>query len=182
MNGMTVSAVQQAVDLLVGRLAEARQRYADVTTEAQSLTDEIASIEDAVQKLTGLAAPNPVRTSPHAESPPASIRAAVKQILEGESMAYSSSTIRALLPTAVTEGKTPDQIANSVRSALWSLRQSGEAIMTQDGTVSLKWPGFIASGIQTSPGDDDPGEPTGRERGVRHEEGVVVDSEAAANS
>lgn len=168
-------AVQQAVDLLVGRLTEARQRHSEVGAEMRELDEEIASIEDAVKRLTGMSAPSSDVTSRQASAagPPTSIRAAVKSILDGEAMPYSSSTVRALLPSSVTEGKTPDQIANSVRSALWSLRQNGEAIMVKDsGTASTKWPGFVAAGDLTSPGNDGRG-PT-RPRGVCYEESFVV--------
>lgn len=155
----TPGAVQQAVDLLVGRLTDARKRHGELSDEMQELVGEIASIEDAVERLTGLTAPRNEATSRQQNGAPVptSIRAAVKLILDGEEMPYSSSTVRALLPSSVIEGKTPDQIANSVRSALWSLRQNGEAIMTDNGTVSTKWPGFVATEPQTPSGDPDRG-------------------------
>lgn len=156
----TATAVQQATDLLVGRLAEARSRRDELTAEMTALTDEIESIAGAVQRLTGSLADAHINLGaegvPSPAAKPASIRATVKAVLESEDKPFSTAEIRKLIPAKVADGKTDEQVANGVRAALWSLRQKGDALGVADGqTVSTKWHGYIAAGPQNVPADVD---------------------------
>jgi len=136
------SAVQQAVDLLTGRLAEARQRR-------DALTTEIVTIENALTSLSAYADGPPVHSRPDADTGTVapvqgvgtiSVRAAVKAILDGEDRAFAPAEVRNLIPSAVMNGKSTQQRTNSVRTALWSLRQKGEAVMVDEvHTKSTKW-------------------------------------------
>lgn len=131
------SAVQQAVDLLTARLAEARQRR-------DALTAEIATIEDAITGLAVFA--NGARTPPPtlgvilSADRAQSVRAAVKSIIDSEDRAFTPAEVRNLIPAAVMDGKSSQQRTNSVRTAMWSLRKKGEAALIDDvRTKSTKW-------------------------------------------
>jgi len=139
-------AIQQAVDLLVGRLTEARQRRGE-------LSAEIATIESA---LTSLSVYSTTTLTIHEGAPEAdetaavrqtstkstrSVRSAVKAILDGENRAFTPAEIRGLIAASVMDGKSNEQRTNSVRTALWSLRQKGEArLFDETKTISMKWP------------------------------------------
>lgn len=136
------SAVQQAVDLLTGRLAEARQRR-------DTLTAEIVTIGNALTSLSAYADGAPVHSRPDADTGTVaavrgvgtmSVRAAVKAILDGEDRAFAPAEIRNLIPDDVMNGKSAQQRTNSVRTAMWSLRQKGEAVLVDESrTKSTKW-------------------------------------------
>lgn len=140
------SVIQQAVDLLTGRLAQARLGR-DV------LTAEIATIEGALTGLTAYVNPDRVQVTDQASTDstaprtvtvpigPASVRAAVKAILDGDDRAFTPAEIRALVPAEIMNGKTRQQRTNSVRTALWSLRHQGDAALVDEvHTKSTKWP------------------------------------------
>ncbi|WP_375479205.1 hypothetical protein [uncultured Jatrophihabitans sp.] len=162
------AVIQQAVDLLKGRLAEATARRDQLTAEAQQLTDEIEAVTAALRSLNGqafvaqvLADVGSATLSELASSgvEPRSIRAAVKDILDSERRPYTSTELREMLPEHLTVNKAPSAISNSVRSAVWSLTTKGDAIRVNDGDaiVSSKWPGFVASGTQNRPDDSESG-------------------------
>lgn len=136
------TAVQQAIALLEGRLLDARQRR-------DRLVDEITTIEEALTGLAVYAEPtvNPtsvesvmVPTAGESDSPVPSVRAAVQAILDAENRAFTPAEVRNRLPAAVVNGRTKDQRINSVRTAMWTLREKGEAVRVDDShTMSAKW-------------------------------------------
>lgn len=153
---MEPSAVQQAVDLLTGRLDEARQRR-------DELAAEIVTIENALSSLSvytnsgGVGPPHSDVSDTHAPS----VRAAVKGILDGTERAFAPAEIRNLVPPAVMNGKSAQQRTNSVRTALWSLRQKGEAVLVDESrTISTKWQ---TPALSELPAENGTGSPTPEE-------------------
>jgi hypothetical protein len=148
----STGAVEQAAKLLEGRLGDARQAREALNRAGEALSAEIATIEDALTRLRTLytssesAGQLPAGeieyTFTEAEIPITSVRAAVKRLLDTTPRALTSTEIRDMIPESVMEGKTQEQRSNSVRSALWSLRQNGEARYADAGkkkTISAKW-------------------------------------------
>jgi hypothetical protein len=136
------SAVQQAVDLLTGRLEEARQRRDQLTAEITTIENALTSLSvysagvTDSQQANGLNAPAPGARAAGTTS----VRAAVRAILDSEDRAFAPAEIRALIPNAVMNGKSAQQRTNSVRTALWTLRQKGEAALVDESrTKSTKW-------------------------------------------
>lgn len=158
------TAVQQAIDLLAARLDQARHEHDALTEEIQTIEAALASLT-SVTSITRRDAPANDELVPTTETnvialpsgPKVSVRAAVKHILDSNNRAFTATEIRDLIPEEVMEGKTKDQRANTVRTALWSLRTKKQAApMDNNRTISSKWLKTTEgpSGATEEPSDD----------------------------
>lgn len=153
-------AVSEAMILLAVRRDEVAQKRDGLAVDVRRLTAEIDTIDAAINTLNTLNDDAPVAQPSVTVPVPGgdmkvevkSIRAAVKEILETYERPFGTPTVRPLLPAEVTEGKSAEQVSNSIRSALWSLRRDGDAMHVKGGTVSTKWHGFVEID-QDSPAD-----------------------------
>lgn len=151
------SAVEQAVALLTARRAEACERVAALTTEIISIDGALTALGAVASNPPITAAGRAVLSEQHAADGAAtpSVRASVRAILEAEDRAFTPAEIRERLPESVMAGKTSGQRTNSVRTALWSLRQGGEAVMVDDThTKSTKWTPTAPAELPTLDGSE----------------------------
>lgn len=137
------SAVQQAVDLLSQRLDEAQRAHHELGAEIETITRALRDLRAYSTAPYGQEPPPPVTVTTSSgtmSTGNASVRATVKAILDNNNHAFTPAEVRALIPEAVMEGKSKDQRVNTVRTALWSLRQKGEAILLDEKrTISSTW-------------------------------------------
>lgn len=154
------TAVQQAMALLQGRLLDARGRR-------DRLADEITTIENALNSLSVYAEPSDVAAMVEdaavlapveSDGPVPSVRAAVKAILDSENRSFTPVEVRDLLPSAVVNSRTKEQRINSVRTAMWTLRDKGEAVRVDDShTISARWAASLPSTNPELPVESDAG-------------------------
>jgi hypothetical protein len=80
-----------------------------------------------------------------------SVRQAIQELLEAADRTWASAEILEVLQRQPNLTKAAN-LPNSVRNAVWQLRQAGVVVSQPDGRiVATKWPGYIASRMPDNP-------------------------------
>ena len=144
------TAVEQAMDLLTTRLNQIGHVRAALNVEEETIKEALTRLSTVYSPHNGTATSNEDWPSGH--STPAvvsmpqtgtkpSVRAAVKHILDSSPRGFTTMEVRARIPEEIFGDKPQSKRGDVVRTALWSLRNKGEARVAEDGsTMSTKWP------------------------------------------
>lgn len=142
---MSTGAVQQAVDLLQQRLAEARAEHGALTSEIQQIEQALTNL--GIGTVAPLAKKISAKTATAGGNPKLkgmTVSAATRFLIESERGPWTPAMARDRLVAAGLQkkGVTNAKFTANVRSAFYTLRKTGVAVVADEveqTTIAAKW-------------------------------------------